>query len=726
MKFPANPTDKMIFEITSGVFYQYNTNQQTWVKLEGFGEFIPLATPTQDGLMTNEDYIKVQGLLIPPPNTTMTNKGCNFKFDDGTFGFRSSKDDIHIDYELSVIDRDEKGVKIERKELFQIHENTYGLDFRVNLDQLVSELEKRGQLTYKKRQGQQGPVGKRGPKGQDKLDTGPAGKKGPRGKNAIWPSEVTQDAIGVVNELGRGIVHISTEEITPDENYLVVTRANIGNLNYCPEFVKPVNINSPWVVVIDERQDITKLFTECDISEQCGFENCGVRTFVIPICSTRLYYVDFKAIEIAIKDQFLRLLGEMKAAKEKLVNEWLDKMIEVFVEQKTALCCATENAMTRTANQKVRERVENLRVEAATAGLQLVVDGSAAERDTTSLNSQTGGAGSGGGGADGDGGESCIFPGGQEPPGPAPVDPDIICPPLIIVALSCVSNTSSAKGTTIELEEGEYTAEIVDCCCHDEKNQVFFALATLEFPTLNEDGEETTASLTIGDAGGVDTIEGASAEFIGNAGAFRHLGGKINIWIPFSGSCIVGNIQIAIRRTDCTEDNEPERMLSQDKMLSRAHRPEHCATAPILIDGTGDDSDVFICDMNLEQIMWYEAGWRTGACCGVEVVAGGITWIVVKRSIGNDVTCGGGESLLTPCIKEAIEQIGTHPSIAFPTVNGEEFMGKPTTVQRLYRDIDLEIEIMDKILKGEVIQSKGNVIENIEAILFPLDSASSP
>lgn len=131
------------------------------------------------------------------------------------------------------------------------------------------------------------------------------------------------------------------------------------------------------------------------------------------------------------------------------------------------------------------------------------------------------------------------------------------------------------------------------------------------------------------------------------------------------------------------------------------------------------------CEMHHKQVEWYERGWRIGACCGALVEIDGVKWIVVKRSIGIDVSCGGGESEENPCIKQAIENGEGHPAIAWPTINGEEFIGRPTSgFARFTKDQELSNTILSALLSGSAIEYRGNMTFNdvndkIPFILFP-------
>jgi hypothetical protein len=389
IRFPSNPVDGQLFEATSGVFYRFDSRQQTWIRVKNIDARFTVATYLQNGLMSNEDFIKLNGLLLPPPHTTLSSDECTHKFSDGTFGFRSSAEHLFIDYELSLIDRNEKGFKFERREVWQIHTNTYGIDFRINLDKLIAELESRGKLTYRQTMGPQGPVGPKGENGINELDTGPKGPKGIDGINQPFPGSLSVEPNDFETDLSnRGIVDISTQSVSPNENFLIITRANLGDPNFCPKFVKPSNVESKWMLVIDERPSVKQVIRECE-TEVCGVRSCGPDIRTLPIvqtfCTTRLYYLDMAPIEETIRQRFLTLLTELKETKEKVALEWLKRMIEVYNEQKLALCCALENCQSRRENTRHRQRIEDIRVHAARDGLSVTIDGEDA-RETVDVN----------------------------------------------------------------------------------------------------------------------------------------------------------------------------------------------------------------------------------------------------------------------------------------------------------------------------------------------------
>lgn len=389
IKFPPNPADETLFEAAPGVFYKFNNKQLAWIRVKNIDAEFVVATYLHDGLMSKDDFTKLTGLLLPPPHTTLGSEDCVFKFNDGTFGFRSSAEHLFINHELSLIDRDEKGFTFERREVWQIHENTYGIDFKINLEKLISELESRGKLTYRQSIGPQGHKGPKGVNGIDELDTGPKGQTGIDGVNQPFPGSLSIEPSDYETELSnRGIVDIRTQSNSPDENFLIITRANLGDPDFCPRFIKPSNVKSKWMLVIDERPAVKQVIRECE-TDVCGVRSCGPDIRTLPIvqtfCTTRLYYLDMFPIEETIKQRYLMLLDELKTTKETVVVEWLKRMVEVYNEQKLALCCALENCQSRRENTRHRHRIEDIRVHAARDGLSITIDGEDA-RETVETN----------------------------------------------------------------------------------------------------------------------------------------------------------------------------------------------------------------------------------------------------------------------------------------------------------------------------------------------------
>lgn len=378
VRFPENAEDGTIFEAAEGIFYQFNKKERSWIKVDGFTITEEPATALAPGLMESDDLRKLNDLLLPPPHTTMTAPQCSFTFESGVFGFRSSREHLFIEHELVLRDRDEQGFEVDRREVWQIHENTYGINFRVNVPKLLTEIEAQGNLAYRKTIGPRGPKGDPGGDGVDDLETGPQGAKGEDGANYPFGGFLSEEQTGfLAGDGNRGITDIRMEEVSADENYLVATRAIIGNPDLCPAFVLPKKLDSKWITVVDERPPERIIVDECDPTI-CGVIQCApdsrsgiIQTF----CSTRLYFLDFQPLEEAIRTQFENLVTELKATKEQVTLELMKAMIDLFTEQKLSLCCAYENCLSRRENQRHRNIIDSARIQAAQANFSIVVDG---------------------------------------------------------------------------------------------------------------------------------------------------------------------------------------------------------------------------------------------------------------------------------------------------------------------------------------------------------------
>jgi len=126
------------------------------------------------------------------------------------------------------------------------------------------------------------------------------------------------------------------------------------------------------------------------------------------------------------------------------------------------------------------------------------------------------------------------------------------------------------------------------------------------------------------------------------------------------------------------------------------------------------------CQMFWKQVEWLERGHRIGAACSFYVVIDGMGFIVTKRSIGIDTTCGGGESADNPCVSNFVAAGEGHPAIAWPSLDGDEFIGQPTSGYVTFiKDTELSDRILMKLNAGEVTNINGDPVNNVPFILFP-------
>jgi hypothetical protein len=352
----------MIFEAAPGLFYQYNARSNTWVRIDGM-ESLPLASPLEDGVMTSDDFKKLMNLIIPPPQASLKGEDCTLIFRAGRVGLYSKDGSLAILPKLSLR---QNSTSTERP--WDLHRNTVGIDFKLNLEQFLDEVKKRGNLIERQIVGDKGATGDIGQAGRDKLDTGPVGPVGLDGANSPFEGNLIEESLDIqvqTTDEPRAIVDVTTEEISEKENYLVFTRGNIGNPDACPTEVIPRPILSPWLLII--QSGVTSINKLTTLTDDCGV-SCAV-------CSGSIYYINIEPMLAQIFDRFKELVTQLKQAKEDLVASWLKTMVFLFNQQKAALCCALENCRSRTRNIGTRQYIEQQRIQAALGNFSLVVDG---------------------------------------------------------------------------------------------------------------------------------------------------------------------------------------------------------------------------------------------------------------------------------------------------------------------------------------------------------------
>ena len=130
------------------------------------------------------------------------------------------------------------------------------------------------------------------------------------------------------------------------------------------------------------------------------------------------------------------------------------------------------------------------------------------------------------------------------------------------------------------------------------------------------------------------------------------------------------------------------------------------------------------CPMSISHLQWYGKGWYNDRCCGLVVNVAGQDFIIMKRSIGNDTSCGGGENLDTQCVAAFMEEYG-HPAFAWPTLDGKKFAPVPDVSDIIYKyDENLNDIAMRKISNGDFTSPKGGnsaryFSNQFSVILFP-------
>lgn len=368
--FPANPTDGMIVEIVPGMVYQFDAGTRSWYLVNK--NTYQVASILEAGLMSKVDYAKINDLIVPIPQSTLQAGDCQLKFDKGTIGLFSNDESMTIDNQLKVGNSGQSVVKA-----WGVNDHTVGFNFKLNLDMLLKEADRRGNIVRKQIRGVQGLKGQKGDSGVDELDTGPIGNTGQDGKNSVFTGSLVSEPIKLDDDTSKAIVDISTEEVSESENYLVITRAAIGDPTACPNSISPRDFSSQWLVAV--KQGNSKILRR---SESVSSTDCAL---VCTVCSSSIYYLNIVNIVNDIASRYKYLLSQLKSHKESMVQSWLRTMIAMFNDQKAALCCALENCRSRYRNQNERRYLEQSRLQAVLSGNTIVV-GDEADHNVVDMN----------------------------------------------------------------------------------------------------------------------------------------------------------------------------------------------------------------------------------------------------------------------------------------------------------------------------------------------------
>jgi hypothetical protein len=369
--FPANPTDGMIFEVERGLFFVYSQASRSWNRLDG-DRNPTLATPFAPGLMADVDLNKLNRLILPPISTSLRAGGYeDIVFDSGIInmsgGIESTTDAVvvNVDGKASLmnpaasIDRNNAEV-VDR--ILHLDSNTF--DFFIDIDEMRRVLQELGSIKVVLRQGPTGLRGDSGDRGSDRLHRGPDGAKGATGKNVPIVANLTNDPVKFEPADGdtefRGVVQLSTEEVSPEENYLVVTRASIGDPDASPHQVRLGSIpDGNWLVVA--------AIQDPDSVRRIKGDKCEQR-------AGEMHYLDIEPLLASIRSEFELEADNLKRGMQRVANWWLTLMSAMFDEQKGALCCALEYCRSQTRNAETRKYIEQSRLHAARNQASIVLD----------------------------------------------------------------------------------------------------------------------------------------------------------------------------------------------------------------------------------------------------------------------------------------------------------------------------------------------------------------
>jgi hypothetical protein len=652
----------MVFELQNGAYYQYDAATRSWIKIAS-GNLLPtLATELTDGAMSAESLRKLNRLLLPPPTSTLTGNDCQAPFTGGTIALHSGDHYINVEGSVPVQNLDSTATQISQSTPFQIHQHTYGFDFTLDLTALTAELTRRNQLRAVGIVGLKGATGDQGLPGENYVPAGPEGEQGEQGAAPQSPLSVQTETVDAVplRDLERAITAV---RVLPD-----ATDSDKGIVQLDRQVIGRTDACASLFNVRQQRS--TWVLCVASVAADCQ----------------DIYYIDADPLVESVRTKYLEEVQRLKQGYEDIVQFWVQTMSDLFDEQKAALCCALEFCQSKTKSEHLRRHMESTAA-AALPDARITTNerasGEATEVSSTALYPTIGQT-------DLCGASSAIE---AEAKAARQVEPvDLHLDPLLHISPNNAATTTLPAGqfvATIEM----FGAQI---------NGMHYADIAIEHN--DEDHRRTTRFLNKGRYSG---LMAAKSAYEGLTVAFSHDGGNVGVYlrmVPTPNAS--GSIKIHIAQA--AEPEPPEE-------LEPGPPPQRMLQVNIR-EGVS-------CVMDAAKLAWYERAWRAGNCCGVVVNIAGQDFIIIKKSIGDDPSCGGGESKSTPCLAE-LQELG-HPAFAWPTFDGENFA--PVTMNSIvfHYDENLNEHVQQLVAEQRYDGLRGksgarHVEHQFELTLFPV------
>lgn len=731
MLFPENPTNGTLFRQPNGVYYQYDAALNAWMRLTSDDLDMRLVSSTSDGAMKAEDLKKLNRLLYNPPISSITGDNCVAPYRSGVIELKSGDDFINVEGNISVQNIDEFGDHISQQVPFQIHQKTYGFDFNLDTQSLITELQNRNQIRLSGKKGEKGDRGEPGESGISNVLSGPPGPDGRPGLTPASPFVVETETIAAQPVMGLKKV-LTDVKVVPDPVYqkrytLQFTRKFIGNANLVSSQLIPRAQKSSWLLAVGNLSE-----EEISATTVCGFPGD-------PSTFYNLLYFDVSPILDKIHDKYLSEIDRLKKGYEDIVAFWIQTMSDLFDEQKAALCCALEHCLSVSKSTQLRQHIESV-AGAAAGKARVTLHGrnsdeaalvpsrkllnDARERNDVyseiplacddgdvvfpvsndSGNRTGGGSGAGATGPTGQIGSAGLagivvsqtapsltnilwadtsttgngmFSGASGSSGATGFN-DIqtlkqsFAKEAITVSVDPLFNCNNNNAQRIQLPRGRYTAVVIEGSAMI--NGEYRSNIKIGFVEGND-----RPFVSILNKGSFKDPMSARAAYEGLSVSFEHDGGEVRVFLPsvmpktYSGRVLV-------------------RLEPQNKAFNYTSK-----TAVPKAD----------CFMTSEQLVAYESKWKQRACCGFVTEIAGQKYIIMKVSVGDDVNCGGGESINNDCIVTYAHI--AHPAIAMPTFDGESFINIMEGRTKLFIDSSFTTIVWNKINQGQVVNSMGPI-----------------
>jgi len=395
----------------------------------------------------------------------------------------------------------------------------------------------------------------------------------------------------------------------------------------------------------------------------------------------RVYYLDVEPIISAIKDKYLEQIELLRAGYESITKHWVQTMSDLFDEQKAALCCALENCISKTKGVDTRQHMETTAAAVIPDGkikINVFPPKGSPQSDVREVSNTR------------------LTPGNDCYKKPTSKQTAI----NQVVTLDAAVHVGSAKNAKkVTLPKGRYSAIISSMGVKIDDQ--YGSLIRIQ----NVCNGSTKISSFL-DQGRYDHLQDAKSAYEGLSLVVNHDGGDIYFYLP---SYLANNMsgEASLELIPTSVDEPTVNALVESQKL------------------TASEDNIFYCSMTSSHLNWYKTGWEQGNCCGLVIKIAGQDYIIIKRGLGTDDACGGGEVATTPCIESSNHAFKSHPSFAWPTLNGQDFVPIPSGNITFKYDEELNIAVREKIGLEQYQEPHGNpsthrhLAFQLDLILFP-------
>lgn len=663
--FPPNPKHGDIYEYKTGLLYQYDAGVNGWIPVISNSSLLELATPIRNGVMSSVDLKKLNRLVLPFPQSTIIGNDCDFAFNRGLIELSSGDEFIGVEGLVKIRNVDDVGDDIEKLIDFHIHQHTFGFDFTLNLPNLVEELIRLGQIRIQGSTGDKGDKGPKGDNGINQILAGPPGDKGEQGDAPECQLTVELEPVSANPKFGlnKAFVDVRIKDHPTDrfKYYLEFDRQSIGNDNRAATRLNIEDFGSYWVVAVANATAGNK----------------------------QIFYLDVEPIINAIRNKFLEQVELLKAGYESITKHWVQTMSDLFDEQKAALCCALENCISKTKSIDTRQHMESTAAAVIPDGkikINIFPPNGPPKDDVKQVSNTR------------------LTPGNDCYIAPTPAVTAAV-DAGVTVKLDATRHTASVNNAQkITLPNGRYSVVIADMAVKIDDQ--YGSLVRVQYVCQ---GSKKIASFL--DKGRYDVLKDAKSAYGGLSLVIDHDGGEIAFYFP----SYIANKMTGSATLEITPVGPNQQLVS----------PISTETSKVPTSWRKQADSTFYCTMTSSHLNWYRVGWEQGNCCGIIIKIAGQEFIVLKRGLGNDEACGGGESEITPCIAESLKDLKVHPSFAWPTLNGRDFAPIPSGDIIFKYDEELNVTVHEKMGLDKYKEAKGNpdtyrhLAYQLGLILFP-------